>query len=112
MKNNNARGNYSVKYSSWKKIIHFDLDGFYLCNSKCRTYPQKRTKEIKKVTCSCCLSKLRRNEELKKEIVKVNGDFEIKEEISKPFNYYQGPKGWNEDKKKKLREVINSIKLR
>ena len=93
-----AKGNYDKMDSAWKKIIHYDLECHYLCNRKCKTYLQKRTKIKEKVTCGQCILRLKRNEERKQEIIKVNGDFEIKENIEvEKKNYFRKPRTISEE---------------
>ena len=96
-----AKGNYNKMDSSWKKIIHYDLEGHYLCNRKCSTFSQKRTLLKTSVTCSQCILRLKKNEERKQEVVKVNKDFEIKENIEPKKKNYKCPIS---------QEVLNSWK--
>ena len=57
-------GTTDTKGPAWKRKIHFELDQegdkFYLCNSSCATFPEKRTTNKNKVTCLNCLNKLKK----------------------------------------------------
>ena len=58
-----TEGKYPQSGEAWKKIIHYDYEGDYLCNRKVNSFSCKRTKIEENVTCKCCLLRLRKNKE-------------------------------------------------
>ena len=39
-------------------IIHFDVNGNYMCNQACRAYEIKLTRDFRKVSCLNCKNKI------------------------------------------------------
>lgn len=96
---------YDRMDSAWKKIIHYNFEGHYLCNRKCNTFKKKKTKNKSEVTCGQCILRLKRNEERRQEIIKENGDYIIKENIEqKKRNFFRKPSSISEEDLKLLRK--------
>jgi len=69
-----TEGKYPQSGEAWKKRIHYDHEGNYLCNQTVNSFSYKRTKIEENVTCRPCLLRLRKNKGIKKDKKDSNGE--------------------------------------